>query len=402
MLSSTKIVLLENIHASAVNYFKSVGLKNLEQHKKALSVAELSTKISDISVLGIRSKTELTKNMLLKANNLMTVGCFCIGTNQVDLSTALKQGIAVFNAPYSNTRSVAELVIGVSIMLIRRIPEKNNAAHSGVWLKEATNSRELRGKTLGIIGYGNIGMQLSILAESLGLKILYYDIETKLPIGNAIQVKTLTELVSKSDLISLHVPDNASTKNLIQKNLLKKFKKGSILINYARGEVVHINDLKWAIDNEIISGVALDVYPIEPEKNGDPFLLPLQGYPNVILTPHIGGSTEEAQANIGEDVSKKIANYLLTGSSIGCLTIPALQLPNVAKQHRICHIHHNKKGVLSSLNAVFSKNNLNIVAQYLKTNDTLGYVVLDVDKPIQSHILNDIQKVPHTIKARFI
>jgi D-3-phosphoglycerate dehydrogenase len=320
----------------------------------------------------------------------------------VDLKTATEQGVAVFNAPYSNTRSVAELVIGLSIMLIRRIPDKNAAAHSGNWMKEATGSYELRGKTLGIVGYGNIGSQVSVLAEAMGMNVIYYDVETKLPMGNATQVRTLKDLFSQSDIISLHVPSNKSTTYMINKQVLKHAKEGAIFLNYARGEVVVLEDLKEALEKGQLSGAAIDVFPVEPEKNGAAFSTVLQGLPNVILTPHIGGSTEEAQHNIGLDVSSKMLNYLEKGASFGSHTIPALSVPPIENTHRILHIHKNVPGVLSEINSALSGKNINILGQYLKTNDQIGYVVLDVDSKLSQEAFALLKEVNHTIKTRML
>ncbi|HKB45452.1 MAG TPA: phosphoglycerate dehydrogenase, partial [Chitinophagaceae bacterium] len=305
-----RILFLENISDTAVKNFRQYGYTKVDKINKALTEEQLIQEIKDVHILGIRSKTQITRNILDAAKKLQAIGCFCIGVNQVDLKSATKNGVVVFNAPYSNTRSVAELVIGLAIMLIRRIPDKNKAAHEGIWMKESKGSYELRGKTLGIIGYGNIGSQVSVLAEAMGMKVIFYDIETKLPLGNAEDAKSLKELLNRSDIVTLHVPETTQTKNLVNKNVLKNFKKGSILINYARGEVVDLEALRKAILDEQLGGAAIDVYPWEPEKNGDHFQTPLQDCPNVILTPHIGGSTEEAQQNIGEDVSIKLFNYL--------------------------------------------------------------------------------------------
>lgn len=397
-----KILFLENISDTAVKHFISGGYASVKKINAAMSEDELCEAIKDVHLLGIRSKTQITKKVLDAAVKLQAIGCFCIGVNQVDLKTATKNGVVVFNAPYSNTRSVAELVIGASIMLIRKIIDKNKAAHNGVWLKEAQGSYELRGKTLGIIGYGNIGSQVSVLAESLGMKVIFYDVETKLPLGNAEDRKTLKEVVSKADIVTLHVPELASTKNIINKSNLKHFKKGSILINYARGEVVDLNALKKSIEEEHIGGAAVDVFPWEPEKNGDRFETPLQGLSNVLLTPHIGGSTQEAQQNIGDDVSNKLFNYLERGISTGSHTVPALALPPQEGTHRILHIHTNVPGVLSEINTQLSKNKINILGQYLKTNDTIGYVVLDVDKSLSKNALELLKKVKGTIKVRMV
>jgi D-3-phosphoglycerate dehydrogenase len=396
------ILFLENISDVAVKYFNDKGYANVRKLNGALSEEQLIKEIKNVHMVGIRSKTKLTAKVIEAAEKLQAIGCFCIGINQVDLASATAHGIAVFNAPYSNTRSVAELVIGSSIMLIRRIIDKNKAAHEGIWNKDATGSYELRGKTLGIIGYGNIGSQLSVLAEGLGMKVIFYDAETKLPLGNAEAKKTLKELVSASDIVSLHVPETASTKNLINKNILKFFKKGGILINYARGEVVDLDALAKALAEGQLGGAAIDVFPWEPEKNGDKFTSPLQGLSNVILTPHIGGSTQEAQQNIGDDVSGKLFNYLEKGISFGSHTIPALSLPPQEGTHRILHIHRNVPGVLSEINTQLSKHKINILGQYLKTNDAIGYVVLDVDKSLSNNALALLRNVKDTIKVRML
>ncbi len=397
-----RILFLENISDVAVKNFKQQGYVKVDKITKALSEEQLIEEIKDVHILGIRSKTQITKKILDSAKKLQAIGCFCIGVNQVDLRSATENGVVVFNAPYSNTRSVAELVIGLAIMLIRRIPDKNKAAHEGIWMKDAKGSYELRGKTLGIIGYGNIGSQVSVLAEALGMKVLFYDVETKLPLGNAVDGKSLKEVLSKSDVVTLHVPETGQTKNLINKNNLKYFKKGAILINYARGEVVDLEALRKAILDEHIGGTAIDVFPWEPEKNGDRFQTPLQDLPNVILTPHIGGSTEEAQQNIGEDVSIKLFNYLEKGITFGSHTVPALALPPQEGSHRILHIHNNVPGVLSQINTQLSKNNINILGQYLKTNDEIGYVVLDVDKQLSEKALQLLKEVKETIKVRML
>ena len=396
------ILFLENISDVAVKHFNVSGYANVKKINGALSEIELIEAIKDVHLLGIRSKTLITKKVLEAATKLQAIGCFCIGVNQVDLKVATKKGVVVFNAPYSNTRSVAELVIGASIMLIRKIVDKNKAAHEGKWLKEASGSYELRGKTLGIIGYGNIGSQLSVLAEGLGMNVIFYDAETKLPLGNATDKKSLREVVSKADIVSLHVPELASTKNLINKNNLKYFKQGAILINYARGEVVDLEALRKAILENKIGGAAIDVFPVEPEKNSDKFVTPLQGLSNVLLTPHIGGSTQEAQQNIGDDVSNKLFSYLEKGITTGSHTVPALALPPQEGTHRILHIHDNVPGVLSEINTTLSKNKINILAQYLKTNDIIGYVVLDVDKSISKNALDLLRNVKHTIKVRML
>lgn len=396
------ILFLENISDVAVKYFNAAGYTNVKKVNGALSEEQLIKEIKQVHLVGIRSKTQLTAKVLAAAEKLQAIGCFCIGVNQVDLKAATKQGVAVFNAPYSNTRSVAELVIGASIILIRKILDKNRAAHEGVWNKDASGSYELRGKTLGLIGYGNIGSQVSVLAEGLGMKVIYYDVETKLPLGNATNCKSLKELVGQADIVSLHVPELPSTKNMINKNLLKYFMPGGILINYARGEVVDIDALAKSLSDGHLGGAAIDVFPVEPEKNGDPFSSPLQGLSNVLLTPHIGGSTQEAQHNIGDDVSAKLFSYLEKGISYGSHTIPALSLPPQEGTHRILHIHNNVPGVLSEINTTLSKNKINILGQYLKTNDTIGYVVLDVDKGLSRNALELLRKVKETIKVRML
>ena len=396
------ILFLENISDVAVKFFNESGYANVRKLNGALSEDQLIKEIKNVHLVGIRSKTKLTAKVLAAAEKLQAIGCFCIGVNQVDLTAATEQGIVVFNAPYSNTRSVAELVIGSSIMLIRKIVDKNKAAHEGIWNKEATGSFELRGKTLGIIGYGNIGSQLSVLAEGLGMKVIFFDTETKLPLGNAEDRKTLKEVLGKSDIVSLHVPETASTKNLINKTNLKFFKKGGILINYARGEVVDLDALAKSLQDGHMGGAAIDVFPWEPEKNGDTFTSPLQGLSNVILTPHIGGSTQEAQQNIGDDVSAKLFNYLEKGISFGSHTIPGLSLPPQEGTHRILHIHNNVPGVLSEINTQLSQNKINILGQYLKTNDAIGYVVLDVDKSLSNNALALLKNVKDTIKVRML
>lgn len=396
------ILFLENINEKAVQQFKQNGYTNVKKISGALSEDDLIKAVKEVHLLGIRSKTIITEKVLEAAKKLQAIGCFCIGVNQVDLAAATKAGIAVFNAPYSNTRSVAELVIGAAVMLIRRIPDKNKAAHDGIWMKEAKGSFELRGKTIGLIGYGNIGSQVSVLAEALGMKVLFYDTETKLPLGNATAAKNMKEVLQQADIVSLHVPETDQTKNLINRAAIKQMKQGAILINYARGEVVDLKSLASALQEEHLSGAAIDVFPWEPEKNGDRFENPLQGLKNVLLTPHIGGSTEEAQQNIGEDVSIKLFQYLERGITNGSHTVPAIALPPIEGAHRILHTHHNVPGVLSAINTALSKNNINIVGQYLKTNDSIGYVVLDIDKKLSKQALELLREVKHTIKVRML
>jgi len=397
-----KILLLENVSDVAVKNFLRQGYAQVEKLTKALPENDLINAVKNAHLLGIRSKTQVTERVLEAAEKLQAIGCFCIGVNQVNLDSATDKGVAVFNAPYSNTRSVAELVISLAILLIRRIPDKNAAAHNGIWLKESSGSFEIRGKTLGIIGYGNIGTQVSVLAEAMGMKVIFYDVETKMPLGNATDIRSLKDLLTRSDVVTLHVPETAQTKNLLNKANLKYCKKGSIIINYARGEVIELNDLRKFLENGQLAGAAVDVFPQEPEKNGDRFETPLQNLSNVILTPHIGGSTEEAQQNIGEDVSNKLLNYLEKGITLGSHTVPELALPPQQNSHRILHIHKNVPGVLSDINGELSRNKINIVAQYLKTNESIGYVVVDVDKQLSKRAAQLLKEVPNTIKVRLL
>jgi D-3-phosphoglycerate dehydrogenase / 2-oxoglutarate reductase len=397
-----KILLLENISNSAVGEIKAGGYAEIGRLSGALSEADLIEAIRGVHILGIRSKTRVTEKVLENADRLLAIGAFCIGTNQIDLRAATRKGVAVFNAPYSNTRSVAELVIGLCVMLIRRITDKNRAAHRGVWLKDANGSFELRGKTLGIVGYGNIGSQVSVMAEALGMNVIYFDIVTKLPHGNAKQIRDLNELLEQSDIVTLHVPSDATTRNLINRETLAAMRKGAILLNYSRGDVVDLDALKTAIENGAISGAAIDVFPAEPERNGDEFVSALQNLPNVILTPHIGGSTEEAQANIGFDVTAKLINYLEFGTSSGSLTVPEVNLPPQTGTHRILHIHENVPGVLSEINSRLSEKGINILGQYLKTNDEIGYVILDVDTKLSKEAFEILRAVKATIKTRMV
>lgn len=397
-----KILLLENISDSAIEEFNQSGYVEIKKISGALSEEDLVNEIKGVHILGLRSKTQVTKNILENADKLLAIGAFCIGVNQIDLKSATRKGIAVFNAPYSNTRSVAELIIGLCVMLIRKISDKNAAAHSGVWMKEAKGSYELRGKTLGIIGYGNIGSQVSVMAEAMGLNVVYYDIVTKLPHGNAKQIRDLRELLKQSDIVTLHVPSDATTRNMIAEKTLEDLKKGAIFLNYSRGDVVDLDALKTAIETGMIGGAAVDVFPEEPEKNGDEFTSVLQNLPNVILTPHIGGSTEEAQANIGLDVTSKLINYLELGASNGSHTVPAVSLPPQAGTHRILHIHQNIPGVLSEINSKMSERNINILGQYLKTNEEIGYVILDIDTKLSQEAIKILREVRGTIKTRMV
>jgi len=400
--SRIKILLLENISEAAIAELNTGGYAEIKQVKGALSEADLAEAIKGVHILGIRSKTRITAEVLENADRLLAIGAFCIGVNQVDLKTATEKGIAVFNAPYSNTRSVAELVIGLCVMLIRKITDKNIAAHRGVWLKDAKGSFELRGKTLGIIGYGNIGSQVSVMAESLGMHVVYYDVLTKLPLGNAKQIRDLHELLSQSDIVTLHVPSDATTRNMINEETFSAMRKDAILLNYSRGDVVDLDALRIFIENGKISGAAVDVFPSEPEKNGDEFITVLQNLPNVILTPHIGGSTEEAQANIGLDVTSKLINYLEFGVSNGSHTVPQVNLPIQDGTHRILHVHQNIPGVLSEINSKLSDKGINILGQFLKTNDEIGYVILDIDTKLSGEAFAILKEVKGTIKTRMV
>ena len=397
-----KILLLEGIHPSAVENFKDHQFTHIETHDVAWNEEELLEKIKDVHVIGVRSKTQITEKVIKKASKLKAIGCFCIGTNQVDLDAATMNGVTVFNSPYSNTRSVAELVIAESIMLMRRIPQRNKKAHEGVWLKDADDSHEVRGKSIGIVGYGHIGSQVSVLAENMGFNVLYYDIEPKLPMGNATRVGSLNNLLERSDIVTLHVPATPGTEMLMDAEKISKMKKGSFLLNLSRGSVVDIKALKEALDSGHLSGAGIDVYPQEPESKGDPFHTELQNTPNVILTPHIGGSTLEAQYNIGIDVSTKLINLVDNGTTMGSHSLPPLNLPKQNGANRILHIHENKPGVLSEINNILSGMDINILGQYLKTNEQIGYVVLDIDKQSDDKAFEALGNVKHTIKTRIL
>ncbi|WP_404472131.1 phosphoglycerate dehydrogenase [Vreelandella venusta] len=398
--SKIKILLLEGVHQSAVDNFHNAGYENIEHLPTSLDEEALIEKIRDVHFIGIRSRTQLTERVFEAAEKLVSVGCFCIGTNQVDLDAALKRGIAVFNAPYSNTRSVAELVLAESIMLLRGIPEKNARAHQGGWLKSAKNSHEARGKTLGIVGYGSIGAQLSVLAESLGFNVIFYDVITKLGMGNASQVPSLEQLLERSDVVSLHVPDLPSTRWMMGEKEIAAMKDGAILINAARGSVVEIEPLAAAIKAGKLNGAAIDVFPVEPKGNDEEFQSPLRGLENVILTPHIGGSTLEAQENIGIEVAEKLITYSDNGTTVTSVNFPEVALPAHPDKHRLLHIHDNVPGVLSQINRVLSENGINISGQYLQTNDKVGYVVIDVDKAYGPQALEALREVEHTLKIR--
>ncbi len=400
--SKIRFLLLEGVHKNALDVLSSNGYTNIEYLRGALDEDALIAKIKDAHFVGIRSRTQLTEKVFAAANKLIAVGCFCIGTNQVNLKAAMQRGIPVFNAPYSNTRSVAELVLGELILLLRGIPEKNFLVHRGGWSKSAEGSYEARGKTLGIVGYGSIGSQLSVLAESLGMQVIYYDVVTKLPLGNARQVTTIDELYATADVVSLHVPELPSTKNMVGAAEFAKMKKGAIFINAARGTCVDIEALADAIKSKHLNGAAIDVFPKEPKANDEEFMSALRGLENVILTPHIGGSTLEAQANIGLEVAEKFARYSDTGATITAVNFPEVSVPQSAGKHRLLHIHNNVPGVLSKVNLVFAENGINISAQSLMTNDSIGYLVMDVDAEYSDLALAKLQQVEGTIRTRVL
>lgn len=397
-----RFLLLEGVHKNALDVLSANGYTNIEYLRGALDEDALIEKIKDVHFIGIRSRTQLTEKVFAAANKLIAVGCFCIGTNQVNLKAAMTRGIPVFNAPYSNTRSVAELVLGQLILLLRGIPEKNFLVHRGGWSKSAEGSFETRGKTLGIVGYGSIGSQLSVLAEALGMRVIYFDVVTKLPLGNARQVTTMDELLATADVVSLHVPELPSTKNMMGAAEFAKMKKGAIFINAARGTTVDIPALAEAITSKHLNGAAIDVFPKEPKANDEIFESELRGLENVILTPHIGGSTLEAQANIGLEVAEKFARYSDSGATITAVNFPEVAVPQVPGKHRLLHIHQNVPGVLSAINTVFAENGINISAQSLMTNDAIGYLVMDVDAEYSELALSKLQQVNGTIRTRVL
>lgn len=400
--SKIKFVLLEGLHQSAVDALKAAGYTNIDYVKTALTGNELVERIKDAHFVGLRSRTQLTREIIEQAPKLIAVGCFCIGTNQVDLDAAVEQGVAVFNAPFSNTRSVAELVIAEAILLLRGIPAKNAGCHRGEWLKSAVGSFEIRGKILGIIGYGSIGSQISVLAESLGMRVIFYDAITKLPLGNASQVKSLPELLSTADIISLHVPELPTTHNMIGEKEINTMKKGAILINASRGTVVEIDPLADALRSGHLSGTAIDVFPVEPKGNNDEFLSPLREFDNALLTPHIGGSTMEAQENIGVEVAEKLIKYSDNGTTITSVNFPEVALPAQQNIHRLLHVHENTPGILSAINNIVSSNNLNICGQYLQTNDKIGYVVIDVNSQYSDVALTQLKEINGTVRCRVL
>ncbi len=397
-----KFVLFEGVHQSAVDSLLHAGYANVEYITTAMSGDELKEKVKDAHFVGLRSRTQLTRDVFESAKKLIAVGCFCIGTNQVDLKAAQEHGVVVFNAPYSNTRSVAELVIAQAILLLRDIPSKNAACHRGEWNKSATGSYEIRGKTLGLIGYGSIGSQISVLAESLGMNIIFYDIVTKLTLGNAIQCKSLSELFAKADIVSLHVPETPDTKDMIGERELTAMKKGAVLINASRGTVIEIGALAKALESGHLAGAAIDVFPTEPKSNADTFESPLKQFDNVILTPHIGGSTMEAQENIGYEVAEKLIKYSDNGTTLSSVNFPEVALPTHRNVHRLLHVHKNVPGVLTAINKILSEHNINISGQYLQTSDSVGYVVVDVNSEYSDVALKHLKEIPETIRCRVL
>jgi D-3-phosphoglycerate dehydrogenase len=400
--SKIKVLLLEGIHENAVRYFKENGYSDIEYHKEALGEKELEKKLQQTHIIGIRSRTELSKSILQKAPKLFAIGCFSIGTNQVDTRHAKTLGIPVFNAPFSNTRSVAELVIAECIMLMRGIPEKSVLAHNRIWMKTVKNSVEVRGKTLGIIGYGHIGTQVSILAESFGMDIYYFDIEKKLSLGNAKHVDSLNELLKIADTVTIHVPSTSLTRNMISKNQIALMKKGACLINASRGDVVDYSAIAEGLRSKHLAGVAADVFPEEPASNDEPFVNELQGFNNVILTPHIGGSTLEAQANIGTEVAEKLVKYSDTGSTIGAVNFVEISLQANTSKQRFLHIHDNVPGVLREVNNFFSSRGINISAEFLQTDSDIGYVIIETESGLDPSVLKELKDIPHTIRARIL
>ncbi len=399
--SKISILLLENVHPVAVSAFKGEGFK-VESLAGALDTVTLKKKIEKAHVVGIRSKTQLTEEVLSAGKRLLAVGAFCIGTNQVDLKSSAEFGVPVFNAPFSNTRSVAELVISHCIALYRGIYEKNEATHKGEWLKTAEGSHEVRGKTLGIVGYGHIGFQVSVIAESLGMKVLFYDVVDKLPLGNAERVKSLNTLLKTSDIVTLHVPQTNATKGMMSDEKLALMKKSAYLINYSRGNVVDIKALAKRLKADKLAGAAIDVFPEEPKKKGDKFVSPLQGLKNAILTPHIGGSTLEAQENIGLEVAQKLIKFINNGSTTSAVNMPEVELPVHEGRHRILHFHRNRPGVLQNVNSLFAEKNVNVLGQYLMTDPQVGYLVMDVAKGLNKGMIEELRKIPDTIRTRIL
>jgi D-3-phosphoglycerate dehydrogenase len=399
--SLIKVLLLENVHPAAVEAFESQGF-DVEFHIGAMDEDELVKKIKDVSIIGIRSKTTITKKVLENADKLLAIGAFCIGTNQIDIKTASEKGIAIFNAPYSNTRSVVELVIGEMIMLIRKVFPKSSGMHKGVWDKSANHSFEVRGKKLGMIGYGHIGTQLSVIGEALGMEVYFYDLVDKMPIGNARKCRSMEEVFKVADVVSMHIDGRKENTNLIGEKEFAQMKDGVIFLNLARGSVVEIPALVKALKSGKIHGAGVDVFPEEPKTNNDPFVSELMGLDNVILTPHIGGSTEEAQQGIGTYVPERLLEYVNNGSTTGSVNFPELTLPLLQNSHRLLHVHKNVPGILAKLNNIFAKHNINITGQYLKTDETLGYVIVDIEKSYSREFVQDIKGIDETIKFRML
>ena len=401
-----RILLLEGIHATALKTLNDAGYTNVEVVDESLSEEQLCERIRGVHMLGIRSRTQITEKVVGAADKLIAIGCFCIGTNQVDLVSTLIQGIPVFNAPFSNTRSVAELVIAEAILLLRGVPQKSALMHRGVWQKSAKNSFEIRNKTLGIVGYGNIGTQVSVLAESLGMRVHFHDVVAKLPLGNAQPVATLEELLAISDVVSFHVPENSSTRYMMTAERIAAMKSGSILINASRGTVIDLEALATALDSGHLLGAAIDVFPVEPKSNDEVFISPLRDndnhVSNILLTPHVGGSTMEAQENIGVEVANKLITYSDNGSTMASVNFPSVALPTHEGSHRLLHIHHNVPGVLSEINRIFSEQDINITGQYLQTNETVGYVVVDVEEGQSAMTLQQLQQIEGTIRSRLL
>jgi D-3-phosphoglycerate dehydrogenase len=397
-----KILLLEGVHSSAVATFQAAGYTNLELVAGALQGRDLAKALADVHMLGIRSRTQLTAEALAAGRRLLAVGCFCIGTNQVDLTAAMRGGVPVFNAPFSNTRSVAELVLAEAVLLLRGVPEKHGLLKQGIWQKSAATSFEIRGKTLGVVGYGNIGSQLGVLAEGLGMHVQFYDVVKKLNLGNARQVDSLDELLASSDVVTLHVPATAATHNMIDERAIARMKDTAVVINASRGDVVDIDALARALKTRRLLGAAIDVFPEEPKSNNEPFVSPLLGCDNVLLTPHIGGSTLEAQENIGYEVAEKLVRYSDNGSTLSAVNFPEVSLPPHPASHRLLHIHKNIPGVLSRINAVFGEIGVNIAAQYLQTNAEIGYVVIDVEAEHSQAALEKLREVEGTIRTRVL
>jgi D-3-phosphoglycerate dehydrogenase len=397
-----KVLLLEGIHERAVENFARHGYTTIERQAKALAGEELKAALAAVHFVGIRSRTRLTAEAMAGARNLMAVGAFCIGTNQIDLDAAMMRGIPVFNAPFSNTRSVAELVLAEIVFLLRGIPAKNAQLHRGVWGKSADDAREVRGKTLGIVGYGNIGSQLSVMAEALGMEVCFYDVATRLPLGNARLLPTLDQLLERADVVTLHIPETPLTQGMMGSDQFARMKPGSVFINASRGTVVDIEAAARALESRHLGGAAFDVFPREPQGNEEEFLSPLRRFENVILTPHIAGSTVEAQANIGTEVSEKLVRYSDNGSTISAVNFPEVSLPEHPGSHRLLHIHHNVPGVLSRINAVFSENRINISGEYLMTNAKIGYVVMDVEAESSRIALHALRDIEATIRTRVL